>query len=256
MSAKQTKSDSDKSEEVSSDEQSLVNRIGKSGLVFSIAEDIESVQNAWKMVYSAYRRRDLILSNSFRLHTASQAIGDHSVVVIGCIAGLTVTTLTIIGDSDKGLPLDRVYPDELASLRDSGRRLMEVGLFADRREKLARSAEGLLQLMRYTYYFGIHQKIDDIMIGVHPRHAKFYIRSFGFEYAGDPRHYSALNDRPVVLLRGDIEANSQRVPPHPSLEFYKQNPIDRREFEERFSFRSEQLSGTALEAYLLEQDGL
>ena len=219
-------------------------------LNFRIAETVEDVQGAWGLVYKAYRRRELIDPNPFRLHTTDEAIGSHAAVVLGQLDELTVTTLTVIGDSDKGLPLDRVYRDVLDEARASGRRLMEVGLFADRRDKLARSVEALFQLMRYTFYYGIHYKINDIVIGVHPRHARFYIRSFGFEHMGSPRTYPVVNDHPVVLLRGDIEANIKRDPPHPSLEYYQQYPVDREDFERRFSFTPNQLENTPLQEYL------
>ncbi len=217
------------------------------GLDFRVAHTHDEVVSAWQLVYTAYRRKELIEPNPFRLHTVAHAIHPKAAVVLGMIDELIVSTLTVMGDTDGGgLPLDRVYHDELAALRGSGRRLMEVGLFADRRDKLARTAEAMLEMMRFTFYYGRHYHIDDIMIGVHPRHSRFYIRTFGFEPIGAERDYPAVNNHPVIMLRGDIQANLDRVPPHPSLEYYLENPVELEALEKRFPFFPQQLAGSPL----------
>jgi hypothetical protein len=150
------------------------------------------------------------------------------------------------------LPLDRVYHPELNELRQNGRRLMEVGLFADRRKQLARSAEALFQLMRFAFYHGLNEKVTDFVIGVHPRHARFYVRSFGFEAFGEPKVYPAVNDRPVQLLRGDLADRLARTPLHPALEYFVSNPIEQKVFSGRLLLRDSVLAGTPIEAYLLD----
>ena len=162
---------------------------------------------------------------------------------------LTVTTLTAMADGPKGLPLDRVYKDELTKLRGQGRTLVEVGLFADRRKHLARTAEALFQLMRYAFFYGKERGMTDFVIGVHPRHARFYIRALGFDYLGAERVYPAVNDRPVVLLRGDIQARLKCDPLHPALDFFVKNPLEADEFRHRFEFKPLQIVGSSLEAF-------
>jgi len=220
------------------------------GLTYRVARDLEEVTAAWELVYKAYRRKELVDANPYRLHTAPQAIGSHAAVIIGYMGGLPVTTLTAIADHNDSLPLDRVYSPELTSLRTNGHRLLEVGLYADRRQHLSRSVDTLLELMRFAFYFAINMKCTDFVIGVHPRHARLYARAFGFENYGQPRTYPAVNHRPVVLLRGDIQLRLSQQKIHPALEFFAKNPVPQSLFAQPFAFEPDQIAGSVIETFL------
>jgi hypothetical protein len=220
------------------------------GLTFRVAESLEQALSAWRMVYMAYRRAGLIGPNPHRVHTAPQACGEHAAVIAACIGPVTVSTLTALADNPQGLPLDRVYGMELESLRRDGRVLMEVGLFADRRKQLNRTAEALFQLMRYAFYYGLRTKVTDFVIGVHPRHARFYTRAFGFETMGSARTYPAVNNRPVVLLRGDLETKLKLNPLHPALDYFVRNPVATELFDRRFDFSPHRFAGSDLQRFL------
>lgn len=235
-------------------EPSLVARpTPSSGLAFSVARNLDEVMAAWRMVYMAYRRSGLIEPNSFRIHTAPQAVGPHAAVISAHIGEVTVSTLTAFADGPVGLPLDRVYEAELKALRAAGRSLMEVGLFADRRIELHRTAESLFELMRYAFYYGLRTKVTDFVIGVHPRHARFYTRAFGFEPVGGTRTYPAVNHRPVVLLRGDLDAKLKLTPLHPALDYFVNNPVPTALFDDRFPFAHPDIAGSIVEQFLEAQ---
>ncbi|MCC7192600.1 MAG: hypothetical protein IT444_07445 [Phycisphaeraceae bacterium] len=223
------------------------------GLTFSVARNLDEVTAAWRMVYMAYRRSGLIEPNAYRIHTAPQAVGPHAAVISAQIGEVTVSTLTAFADGPVGLPLDRVYEAELKAFRAEGRSLMEVGLFADRRIELHRTAESLFELMRYAFYYGLRTKVTDFVIGVHPRHARFYTRAFGFEAIGGTRTYPAVNHRPVVLLRGDLDAKLKLTPLHPALDYFVNNPVPTTLFDERFSFAASALGGSIIEQFLAAQ---
>ncbi len=223
---------------------------GSTGLTYWVAEDLGGVLAAWQMVYQAYRRKELIEQNPYRLHTAYEAVGDRTAVIVGGLGPVVVSTLTALADGPDGLPLDRVYRRELDELRAQDRTLIEVGLFADRRRHLARTAEALFQLMRYAFYYGVEQGMTDFVIGVHPRHARFYVRAFGFDYLGQETTYSAVNDHPVVLLRRNIQASLQADPLDPALAYFVEHPVDPTTYSRRFLFKVEEVAGTKLEEFL------
>lgn len=223
-----------------------------SGLTFRVAQSIDDVVSAWGMAYKAYRRRDLIESNRYRLHTAPQAVGRHSAVIIGCMNQVHVTTLTAMADEENGIPLDRIYSQELTSLRRQNRKLVEVGFFADRRDELGRTTEALFQLMRYAYYYGIFNGATDFVVAVFPRHAKFYTRALGFEIVGLPKHYPVVKNQTVVLLRLDVQARLQDSPLPMGLEYFSNNRIPKDSFDGRFEFAPSQIAGSPLQSYLTE----
>ena len=223
-----------------------------SGLTFRVAQSIDDVVNAWRMAYKAYRRRDLIEPNRHRLHAAPQAAGRHSAIIIGCMNQVNVTTLTAIADQENGLPLDRIYSQELTSLRRQNRKLIEVGLFADRRDELGRTTEALFQLMRYAYYYGIFNNATDFVVAVFPRHVKFYTRAIGFEVCGPAKSYPVVKSQTVVLLRLDVQAKLKADPLPVGLEYFSNNLIPKDSFDLKFGFAADQIAGSPLESYLAE----
>lgn len=174
-------------------------------LLYEVAGTREQVIEAWHLVYTRYYQSGLIPANPARIHTNAKAQGDHACVVLARHEGTVVSTLTAMLDTPRGLPLDDVYADELASLRARGCRLIEVGLFADRRKDLARTTDALLHLMRYAFHFGRLERATDFIVGVHPHHARFYERFFGFTQLGEQRSYATVNNNPVVLLHVPLQ---------------------------------------------------
>jgi len=221
----------------------------QTGLSYRIGESVEELLEAWHLVYRAYRRAELIDSHPAKLHTVPEALGDRTAVVIGRIGPVCASTLTAHGDGARGLALDEVYGEELSQLRAAGRRLCEVGLFGDRRHHLYRSADSLFELMRYVFHFACHRPADDIVIGVHPRHAPFYRRLIGFRPAGPERSYEKVKDHPVVLLRLDLHAapRQRRLPR--GLKYFLENPIPAETYAQRARLTPEIVSSTALAAF-------
>jgi len=222
----------------------------QTGLNFFVSSTLDEVQEAWGLVYQAYLRDDLIDVNPHEIHTTLQAAGPRSAVILGCMGPLLVSTLSVYTDERQGLPLDSVYLQEINALRQSGRKLMEVGLFADRREHLNRSAEGLFELMRFAYYFALNMKVDDAIIGVHPRHAPFYMRLLGFDRIGPVRSYPTVKDRAVVLLRFRMKECLEIDPIPKGLAHFVQNPLGPDAFERRFRFDSPDVFNSRIGKFL------
>ena len=225
-----------------------------SGLTFRVAQSIDDVVNAWRMAYKAYRRRDMIEPNRHRLHTAPQAAGRHSAIIIGCMNQVNVTTLTAMADPPNGLPLDRIYSQELTELRRQDRKLVEVGLFADRRDELGRTTEALFQLMRYAYYYGVFNGATDFVVAVFPRHVKFYTRALGFEVCGPAKSYPVVRHQTVILLRLDVQARLKENPLPVGLEYFSNNLIPKDSFDLRFDFAADQVADSPLQSYLIDAE--
>ncbi|MEX0775771.1 MAG: hypothetical protein WD042_08680 [Phycisphaeraceae bacterium] len=223
---------------------------GKStGLSFQVAGSLEEVIDAWRLVYHAYRRIDIIPANPFEVHTVRQAARGSSAVVLGLLGPQVISTLTCMLDGQQGLPLDLVYRKELEALRQRGRRLCEIGLFADRREHLARSLVSLFGLMRIGIYYAVATGCDDIVIGVHPHHAPFYRRALAFELIGELDTHPTVCDAPVVLLRMDLA--KLLLPNKPrGLAFVTESPVPASLYADRFTFDPRLVTGSAVDQYL------
>ena len=220
------------------------------GLAYGVAKSLEDAQGAWRLVYRAYLRTGLIAPNHLRIHTLPHAVGDGTMVVLGRIGPVTVSTLSTYLDGEHGLPLDSVYRKELDARREAGRKLVETGLFADRRAKLTRSADSLFELMRFAFYFARVRGADDLIIGVHPRHAPFYRRFLGFEVCGEERNYSVVNDNPVVLLLLDLAARLNETPRRRGIAFFEQHPLGPADFADCYRFPRQELETSDIGEFL------
>jgi hypothetical protein len=215
-----------------------------------MARTLEDVVEAWELVYFAYRRSTLIDPNPFRLHTPTQAVGPSTLVMTGRLGYMPANTLSAYLDSPAALPLDSVYPEELGQMRKLGRRLMEIGLFADRRDQVQRSARGLLELMRFMFFFARHNDVDDVVIGIHPNHAAFYRRMFAFEQIGEIRRYPTVNNAAVTLLRVDMHKIMKIEPLPYGLAFFAERELPAVAFKDRYPFDEPTIRSSRLARYL------
>jgi len=222
----------------------------ENGLHFIVARKLDEVIQAWSLVYRTYVQSGLIPTNLYEIHTVAKAVKPDTAVILARLGQLPVATLSAISDGPGGLPLDSVYSRELDELRASGRQLVEIGLFADRRTELRRSFAVVLDLMRYVTYYGLRLGNTDGIVGVHPRHAKFYCHFFSFEVVGDERTYPTVQDNPVVLLRLDWKRKCAEVPAPKGMEYFLSNPLGPEVFEQRFRFEPKEISGSIIERFL------
>jgi hypothetical protein len=225
-----------------------------------VANRAQDVLNAWRLVYKVYRTTGLIPANEYELHTASRSVSagtavfyaqddhaDASPLADRDNANVPLTTLTAVLDHPAGLPLDSVYADELNRLRDQGRVLIECGQFAHRRQLgvvnqrnearlLLKVESSLRELMRHAFHYGETHGANDFLIGVHPRHARFYCRAFGFAPLGEQRHYAMVNDHPVQLMRADLDLIFDIEPRPWALAYSVNNPLAPVTFDQRWIY--------------------
>lgn len=102
-------------------------------------------------------------------------------------------TISIIVDSEQGLPMDSIYSDELASWRASGKNLAEVVQFAVDREVTDKKPSPFeaAPLFGAVLAHALREKIDHLCISINPKHDRFYAL-LGFTQIGGEKHYGAV----------------------------------------------------------------
>lgn len=214
------------------------------------ATSLEQVQAAWRLVYDRYSQMGLIDENPFGIHAVPTAVGPHASVISGPGESNVGYTMTLFRDSPAGLALESVYARQLDQLRRKGARLLEVGMLADRRHSAARGIGALFSMMRWAIYYGLHTDLTDIIIGVHPRHARFYVRCYGFEEFAAPTSYPMVRNHPVVGLRLRLFEQMAKNKLPRGLADARDNPIPASAFAHRFAFEPEQLRGSLIAGFL------
>lgn len=241
---------------------------------FHVARTVTEAFDAWRLVYDVYVHSGFIYPNDDGIHTVPQAINRRSAVFYSKDSGKIDGSLTAMLDGPGGLPLDSVYSQTLDDLRQRGRKLSEHGLLAHSSEVAGsqaaecfgdnssgrRKVEGvrssLIHLMCRTVFYSMAMSCTDVVIGVHPRHTRFYRRAWGFETDGPVKTYPIVNDRPVVLMRLDFtEVLGRDTVPY-ALDYLLNNPIPLQTFTDKCRFEPTEIArhiGT-LGAYLQSLD--
>ncbi|WP_223250834.1 N-acyl amino acid synthase FeeM domain-containing protein [Rhodanobacter denitrificans] len=222
----------------------------------SCATSLEQVESAWRLVYQRYSQMGLIDENSFGIHAAPAAVGHHAAVIWGPEGPEVGYTMTLFRDNPMGLALDSVYGRHLDELRRKGGRLLEVGMLADRRQSASRGVGALFSMMRWAIHYGLHTDLTDIVIGVHPRHAQFYERCYGFGKFAPPTSYPLVRNNPVVPLRLRLREELAKDELPRGLADARDNPVPASAFSHRFAFEPEQLRDSAIEGFLKDRYGI
>lgn len=221
----------------------------RTALEIGVASRLDQVVAAWQLVYQAYRRIEIINANPAEVHTSPLAISPQTAVIVGTCRDEVASTLTMMHDSERGLPLDDVYSRPMAALRQRGEKLMEVGLLADRRAKASRAIAAIFGMMRFVFYNARFTR-SIIVCGVHPHHAGFYMKSFGFEVAAPETTHPGVNNQPVIFLRLDLDQKLQLDPLPRGLAMYVADPLAADTFDVRFPLTATSVAHTPIGAFL------
>ena len=125
-------------------------------------------------------------------------------VLVALDHGAVSCTMSVVRDGDLGLPMESVYHEEVASLRLRGLSLAEVSCLAESHGPAAQSQSAVFQLMPLVAQLAYYRGVDQLLIAVHPRHARFYRRFLGFDVIAEERTYGKVCGKPAVALAVDL----------------------------------------------------
>lgn len=222
------------------------------GQVVQVAQSLEQVERAWRLVHDTYAGLGLINPNAHQVHVVPEAVHPAAAVITHEVENQTRATLTVMPDCRAGLPLDCIYPTELAQLRSAGQRLVEIGLLADTSTRATQSAKVIIEMMRHAFWFAWLHKAN-IVVGVHPHHVGFYCRYFGFQCFGEASTHPTVNHWPVVPLFIAVDQTLQQTNWPKGVAALVRAPMPLGAFNQRVRLTRERVAGTAIGHYLDEK---
>lgn len=166
----------------------------------SLARSQAELIDAFRLLYQSYLRAGLAEEDPTEIRlTPFHLLPSTEVFVAKCRAEV-ISTMTMTADADLGLPMDSMYRKEVDELRGTGQRFAEMGCFADRRESPRRFLQVFQMLAQLVLQVARSRQFDGLVAATHPRHARFYMRSFGFEQFGDLKSCPYAEGNPAVAL--------------------------------------------------------
>jgi len=174
---------------------------GAAGSKIRVTQAVERFEyaGAFRCLYHSYVRRGLIQPGPQSMRLTRHHLLPTTRVLVARIGRRVVGTLSLAEDGPLGVPLRCVFNDEVNELGSGDARLAEATCLALDHSQTS-GVDLLHQLMGLAAQLAVRCGTSQILIAVHPRHARFYTRSAGFRQFTSVRSYPSVGGRPAVGL--------------------------------------------------------
>jgi len=193
---------------------------------YKIANTLWEYKAALGLLHDAFVRAGLMQPNEHRLRVTPWHVLDTTRVFVALKDNQAVYTISVFHDCPKGLPMEDIYGREVWTFRQLRRKIAEAGCIAGDQV----SFEALMGLCRFVFLYGQHHGLDHYLITVHPKHARFYERVWGFLQFAPVRMYPQVENHPAVALELDFTQIDLRLP-QKTKRFIAESPHKPEEFE-------------------------
>lgn len=167
---------------------------------YRIARTRQERAAAFRLVYESYLRSGLGQPNPYRMRITPYHLLPTTEIFVAVFRHTPILTMSLVIDGVLGIPMECIYGDEVAQKRQAGLRFGEVSCLADRRNRFRGFLPAFLGLSRLMAQYAWCRGLDELLVAVHPRHARFYRRFMAFEPFGGLKAYPAVRNRPALAL--------------------------------------------------------
>ncbi len=177
-----------------------------------IARTRQEREAAFRLVYMSYLRSGLGEMNGYEVRVTPYHLLPTTEVFIAEYRGEVIFTMSLVTDGALGVPMEHVYGNEIARLRQKGQLFGEVSCLADRRSQLIRFFPMFLRTSRLLVQYARRQGLGALVVAVHPKHARFYRRYFDFRVIGEQKDYPTVRNHPALALWMDFARLDRELP--------------------------------------------
>ncbi len=163
-----------------------------------LARSVKEYEDAFRLIHLAYAYQGIEPLRRIDLRITEQHVLSEAVVLVAYEKEQLVGTVSVTKDSPAGVPLDKDYDAEIATLRRSGAQISEIGSLALVRRCWHSGLMPLLGLAAARVCFRIHGSTHNV-IGVHPKAAPVYRAMWNFHQLGSAHQHAEL-EAPVIGL--------------------------------------------------------
>lgn len=201
-----------------------VPRLADPNIIIRLAESEGDIEAANRLVFRNYVAEGYWDNEAKNLVENKWLHTPHRDVFVALLHDEVVGTVSIIRDSEAGLPSDAFQPTWLNYFRRSGDRLAEGSALAVEKNRTELKNLSLYLLMCYMQYSFYHMEVDRLVQACRSNHADFYADVLRFEKVGRIA-YNSYARRPSQLLSLNL-IDAHRV----LSDYYELDVIDHRNF--------------------------
>ena len=175
-------------------------------MVFKIADTKDELEAAYRLVHDVYVQEGYSDTHQSGLRVNLRYALPTTTTFVGIHRGKVVITMTLVGDSPLGLPMDAIFSRELYSFRRQGRFIAEVSALASDPDYRRGTQALALFSNKIMWLYAIRNlKVDDLVIAVNPKHRWVYQTLILFEpVSSGVKSYHYVKDAPAIAMRLDL----------------------------------------------------
>ncbi|MCD0458861.1 N-acyl amino acid synthase FeeM domain-containing protein [Roseiconus lacunae] len=167
---------------------------------YKIANSVDELRQSFSLIYESYRHAGLVAEKPSGIRLTPFHLLKSTEVFVTLLEDVVVSTISLAGDGDLGLPLESIYADNVRIIRRRGLKMAEIGSLADRRESPVRFIETFAGMGRLLAQVAMARGYDGLVAATHPKHARLYSRILPFEQIGCEVSCPYANGNPAVML--------------------------------------------------------
>lgn len=206
-----------------------------------LAKDKSELDSAFALIYKEYVAKKYCPEHASKMHYSYHSMLPDSRTFIIEKDNEMIGTISLIPDSNAGLPLDSIFGEELGRLRKPGHLLAEVSLLALKHDNFQKKTFSLTDFQKLTSSFRLFKTmfdyaravggVTDFVIGMHPKHKDLY-NYLNFNAIGPVKSYPGAEGKPALLMHLDIEETLKSVSVNKSAgQFFLTSSTPKEEFE-------------------------
>lgn len=180
-------------------------------ILYRVARTRRELEGAFSIVYNEYLKRGYIPKGyKSKLRISLYNALPTTTAFIAQQGKRVVAGVTLIPDSPLGVPMDKIYKEELDVLRREGCKIAEVSQLAIDTGLFGKGFFSMFNFNKLIFLFKLFklvfdyaqdfEKLTDLCIVVNPKHQYLY-KFLYFEQMGGLKYYGSVNHAPAIALR-------------------------------------------------------
>lgn len=167
------------------------------GVKVKIASTVDECVEAAKLVHQGYVGRGIMQPHGSGVRMTPFLALPSTVVFVALKAGQLVGTLSLVLDSSLGLPMEKIFPDEVSAVRRRGGIIAEVGAQCVTRKCRGTGVAFLLNkaMFQTMELLGVEQ----LLFAVHPKAEDLYGATICAQRLGEAKAYPSLNQSALAV---------------------------------------------------------
>jgi hypothetical protein len=185
---------------------------------YRVAHTREELEAAYALVYKEYLKRGYIKPDGEPLKLSIFNALPQTTTFIALMDKQLVATATVVPDSPLGLPMDKIYHEELCLLRQRSNKICEVSMLASDTELFQSGISVMLNAKKLFFIFNLFKilfdyarelaKLDYICITINPKHNLTY-EYILFKDLGGLKEYDTVNNAPAIAKYLDLKSSKE-----------------------------------------------